>query len=80
MLDENHDLAHELPEYKEKIHELKMNDAHFARLFEAYDEVNKEILRVEKEVEAASDERLEDMKKTRLSLKDELATILKEAA
>ena len=36
MLTEKHDLIHELPEHREKIHELKMNNNHFARLFEEY--------------------------------------------
>jgi uncharacterized protein len=80
MLSDHHDLAHELPEFKDQIHNLKMNDAHFARLFEQYDEINKEVLRIEKEVEAASDERLEDLKKQRLSLKDEMVEMLQKAA
>jgi len=28
---EHHDLAHEFPEFKARIHELKMNDAHFKK-------------------------------------------------
>lgn len=80
MLSENHDLASELPQYKDAIHDLKTTDNHFARLFDEYEEINKAILRIEIEVEAASDQRLEDMKKTRLSLKDELVTLLKKAA
>ena len=34
MLNEKHDLIHELPEHRETIHNLKMTDDHFARLFE----------------------------------------------
>ena len=44
---EKHDLIHELPEYREKIHELKMSDHHFARLFEEYHEVDHEVHRIE---------------------------------
>lgn len=76
MLEEHHDLAHELPEHKEAIHSLKTADAHFKKLFDEYEDVTKEILRIEKEIEAASDERLEDLKKTRLSLKDEMLEII----
>lgn len=76
MLSESHDFSHEHPEYKEQIHDLKMNNAHFAKLFDQYQDVNKGILRIEKEVEAASDERLEDMKKHRLLLKDEMIKML----
>lgn len=76
MLSDYHDLAHEHPEYKDQIHDLKTSNAHFAKLFNQYHEVNKEILRVEKGVEAASDERLEDIKKQRLFLKDEMMQML----
>ena len=37
---EKHDLVHEFPEYREKIHELKMHDAHFKGLFEQYHQVD----------------------------------------
>ena len=30
---EHHDLVHEFPELNDRIHELKMNNAHFRRLF-----------------------------------------------
>jgi len=76
MLEEHHDLVHELPEHKEAIHALKTADAHFKKLFDQYEEVTKEILRIEKEIEAASDERLETLKKERLVLKDEMLEII----
>ncbi|TNE31614.1 MAG: DUF465 domain-containing protein [Alphaproteobacteria bacterium] len=76
MLEEHHDLVHELPEHKEAIHTLKTTDAHFKKLFDEYEDVTKEILRIEKEIEAASDERLENLKKTRLALKDEMLEII----
>jgi len=77
MLSEHHDLAHEMPEHKDTIHNLKINDAHFARLFDEYEDINKEILRIEKEIDAASDDRLEDLKKQRLVLKDEMTDIIR---
>lgn len=80
MLSEHHDLAQEHPEYKAQIHALKMNNAHFAKLFDKYHDLNKDILRIEKEIEAASDERLENMKKERLLVKDEMMGMLAKAA
>ncbi len=80
MLTDKHDLAHEMPEFKEAIHKLKQEDGHFIKLFDQYEDVSKEILRIEKEVEAASDVRLEDLKKQRLSLMDEMRGILSSAA
>lgn len=72
----NHSLAVELPEYKQEIHELKMNNNHFHRLHEKYDDVNHEIHRIEEGVETPSDMYLEDLKKKRLHLKDELFGML----
>lgn len=68
MLTEHHDFAGEHPEYKDQISNLKSSDAHFKKLFNEYNEINKEILRIEKEVEVASDERLENLKSNALIL------------
>jgi uncharacterized protein YdcH (DUF465 family) len=79
MFGEHHDLIHELPEYKEKIHELKTSDAHFAKLFDEYHELDHEVRRIEQGVETPSDEYLEELKKKRLALKDELFQMLQAA-
>ena len=71
-----HELAEEFPDKAEKIHELKMTNAHFAKLFDEYHLINREIHRIETQVEAASDERSTDLRKKRLHLKDEIAAIL----
>jgi len=78
MLGEKHDLVHELPEHKETIHDLKLNDHHFARLFNEYDELEHEVHRLENSEDAVADSYLEGKKYERLKLKDELyAMILK---
>lgn len=79
MQGEHHDLVHELPEYREKIHELKVSDKHFAKLFDEYHEVDHEVRRIEQEIETPSDEYTEELKKKRLLLKDELFGMLKQA-
>ncbi len=79
MLTEKHDLVHELPEHREKIHELKMENNHFARLFDEYHEVDHEIHRIETGIENTSDDYLESRKKRRLYLKDELFRMIKQA-
>lgn len=76
MLDEKHDLVHEFPEHREQIHTLKVSNNHFARLFDEYHDVNHEVRRIESGVEPTSDEYLEDRKKQRLLLKDELYKML----
>lgn len=79
MLGEKHDLLHEFPEYKDKIHELKLSNEHFAKLFAQYHEIEHEVRRIEEGVETTSDEYLEERKKERLNLKDQLYEMLKEA-
>ena len=79
MLNEKHDLIHELPEHRETIHNLKMTDNHFARLFEEYHEVDHEIHRIETGEETPSDDYVEEKKKQRLNLKDNLLRMIKAA-
>lgn len=80
MFNEAPDLAQEFPEYKDAIHQLKTKDAHFARLFEEYHAVNREVHRAEQEIETLSDAAMEELKKKRLGLKDQLFAMLQKAA
>jgi uncharacterized protein YdcH (DUF465 family) len=73
---ENHSLVSEFPEFRARIHTLKTTDSHFARLFDEYNDVEHEVHHIEAGAEASSDERLEQLKKQRLSLKDELFDLL----
>jgi len=72
-----HELHEEFPDATDALHRLKMENAHFTKLADEYHEVNREIHRIEADVEAASDARAEDLKKRRLALKDEIAGILR---
>jgi len=72
MLNEKHDLFDELPEYRDTIIALNARNEHFARMFDEYHEINREVLRIEAEIEPTSDQYLEDQKKRRLMLKDQL--------
>ena len=73
---EKHDLIHEFPEHKETIHKLKMSSRHFLKLFDEYHVVDHEVHRIEQGVENTSDLYLEEKKKQRLSLKDQLFKII----
>ena len=79
MLGEHHRLVEEFPEYKDKIHTLKISNPRFAMLFDNYYEIDKEIYRIEEEIETPSDEYTEDLKKKRLFLKDQIYRMLTEA-
>jgi uncharacterized protein YdcH (DUF465 family) len=69
MFNQIQSLAEEFPEFKDAIHNLKSADAHFGKLFDQYDEVNKQLHRIAEEIETPSDDVVEQIKKQRLSSK-----------
>jgi uncharacterized protein len=71
-----HELAEEFPEHVERIHQLKLSNAHFLKLTERYHEVNRAIHRAETNVEPVDGMTEEVMRKQRLRLKDEIHTML----
>jgi uncharacterized protein YdcH (DUF465 family) len=73
---EHHDLHHEFPELHDRIHELKLSDAHFRKLFEEYHELTRSIEKMEDEVTPVSTETEEQAKVRRVHLKDELYRML----
>lgn len=72
-----HELTEEFPDLADKIHALKTSDAHFAKLADEYHELNRQIHRIETDVEPASDEHQTELRKQRMALKDELYNMLK---
>ena len=73
---EKHDLHHEFPHFEDKIHTMKMNDNHFRKLFDEYEDLNHKIHGVES-TGLFTDNELNDMRSKRLHLKDELYEMLK---
>lgn len=73
---EHHDLVHEFPELKARIHALKLADAHFRSLFDEYHELTRSIENMEYEVTPASTASEEAAKLRRVHLKDELYKLL----
>jgi uncharacterized protein YdcH (DUF465 family) len=71
-----HDIVHEFPQLKDKIHSLKTTNHHFARLYTGYDQLNHDIVKVETGGAVMTDEALETLKKKRLKLKDEIVQML----
>lgn len=68
-----HDLAETFPDAAARIHDLKTHDSHFAKLADEYHALNRDIHRGETNIEPMDDARLEDLKKRRLLLLDEIA-------
>ena len=76
MLGESHSLLIEFPELKERIHELKVSDAQFASMYEEYENLDKEIIRIEEQIETPDDQYTEQLKMKRVQLKDDLLALL----
>ena len=71
-----HELAEEFPGDLEKLHELKLKNAHFVKLSDEYHVLNRQIHRIETGVEPTSDERQVVLRKRRMLLKDEIAAMI----
>ena len=54
-----------------------MGNHHFARLFDEYHKLNREVIVLEGQNTPVADETFEDLKKKRLKLKDELYGMIK---
>ena len=66
----HHPLIEEFPEYKEAIHDLKLNNARFRKFAHEYEGLDKSIFRAEQGIETVNDDYLDTIKKERLHLKD----------
>ncbi|MFM7023891.1 MAG: YdcH family protein [Flavobacteriales bacterium] len=75
---EKHDLLHEFPQYREKIHDLKTQNAHFRKLFDDYHKTDHHIHRIESGAEIAIDEHLNKLRTHRVFLKDQLYNLLQQ--
>jgi hypothetical protein len=78
MYVEHHALIKEFPEFRLRIHDLKTSDPEFKSLFDEFEVIDKEICRIEQDIEPSSDDRLEILKKKRVFLKDTLFHLLTE--
>ena len=71
-----HELAEEFPDHAERIHDLKESDAHFARLFADYHDVNRAVHRAETNIEPMETLAETDLRKRRAQLKDQIWSYL----
>jgi uncharacterized protein YdcH (DUF465 family) len=74
---QKHDLLHEFPELKDKIHDLKVSNNHFRKLFDEYHEVDHSIHSYESGAQATTDDHLTELRAKRVHLKDSLYAMLK---
>jgi uncharacterized protein YdcH (DUF465 family) len=71
-----HELHEAFPHDVALLTRLKVDDAHFADLAERYHDLNRTIHRIEAEIDPASDDHAEALKKQRLAMLDEIAALL----
>jgi uncharacterized protein len=73
---EHHDLIHEFPQMRDRIHELKMSDGHFRKIFEEYHVLTRSTEKMENEVTPVATHVEEESKMRRIHLKDQLYRML----
>ncbi|MGB3314504.1 MAG: YdcH family protein [Albidovulum sp.] len=71
-----HELHEEFPAEADRIHEMKVSNAHFARLAEEYHAINRDVHRAETGIEPVDSLAETEMRKKRAHLKDEIARML----
>ena len=73
-----HELAEEFPDKVDTMHRLRETDNHFARLFDEYHQINRQVHRAETNVEPVDNLAETEMRKERARLKDEIWSYLKD--
>lgn len=73
---DKHALILDFPELTEKIHELKVSNNHFRKLFDEYHDLTHEVHSIETGASVTSDLYLTELRKKRIHLKDELYKLL----
>ncbi len=68
------------PEYRDLITQLKGHDAHFTRLFDKHNSLDQVIKNKEALLQPGAQIEIEQLKKEKLALKDDLYAILKKAS
>lgn len=77
MTIEKHDFAHDFPQHRDTITQLKEDDAHFLKLYDEYHEITHEVHNIEENRVNVSDDYFEELKVKRAHLKDELYQMIK---
>lgn len=68
------------PEYRELTNELKLTDSHFLEIWKKHDDIDQQVRNMENGIEPGTHIEIENLKKEKLVLKDELYAMLKKAS
>lgn len=71
-----HELPEEFPEHVAKMEDLRASDETFAKLYDDYHDINRQVIEAETLERPTDHFHEEEMKKQRASLKDEIYRIL----
>jgi hypothetical protein len=73
---QKHSIVQEFPAFQDKIHELKMSDTHFRKMFNDYHDVDHQIHSIETGAQPTTDEHLNELRLKRVHLKDRIFSYL----
>jgi uncharacterized protein YdcH (DUF465 family) len=68
------------PEYRDLITQLKGSDHHFTRLFDKHNQLDQAIKNMEARLQVATPVEIEQLKKEKLALKDQIYGLLRQAS
>ncbi|MDF7669669.1 YdcH family protein [Orbaceae bacterium ESL0721] len=68
------------PEYRDLISKIKNSDLHFQKLFDQHNEIDQQIKNITSGIAVETNKTVEELKKEKLKLKDEMYSILQKAA
>lgn len=71
-MDLHHPILREFPEHRETIKRLKASSDQFRKFFEEYHSLDEAIYRIEEDIDFATDQETEELKKRRAWLKDQI--------
>lgn len=69
-------IAESFPELKESLHYLKTHNHHFINILSKYEKIDDKIYRIEDELDILDDTSFENLKKERITLKDQIYNML----
>lgn len=79
-MDLHHPILREFPEHRETIKLLKCSDATFRKMFDEYHTLDEMVYRIEEEIDFATDQEFDDLRKRRAWLKDQIYYAIRHAA
>lgn len=74
-----HELSEDFPGSEAVLRRLREGNAHFARLADEYHDLNRAIHRAETGVAPTDDFHMQEMRRARMVLKDEIAVFIRDA-